>query len=153
MRCSTAVIAPILAAALVMPAFAQEADQQTRQQIEAVHQRWLEAVNKGDVDAASALYAPSSIGVDAFGRTIGANRELLQALHKRGITLSEPVDGVQALKDGQVAVAYGTFTSRYVDPKMPPGQGNWVQVFERDGDGWKIRVSAASRAQLVATIK
>jgi hypothetical protein len=34
----------ILAVVLVVPAFAQEADQQTRQQIEAVHMKWLEAL-------------------------------------------------------------------------------------------------------------
>jgi hypothetical protein len=38
-----------LAACSVMPAFAQEADQQMRQQIEAVHEM-VEALNKGDVD-------------------------------------------------------------------------------------------------------
>ncbi len=153
MRFSATFIAPVLAVGLVMPAFAQEADQQTRQQVEAVHQKWVEALNKGDADAASALYTPNTIGVDAFGRTMGANQELLQALHKRGITLSEPVDGVQALKGVQVAIAYGTFTSKYVDPNVPPGQGNWVQVFERDGNGWKILVNASSRSALAATIK
>jgi hypothetical protein len=99
------------------------------------------------------LYTPSTIGVDAFGRTMGMNRELLQALHKRGITLSMPVDGVQALKGGQAAIAFGTFTSKYVDPNVPPGQGNWVQVFERDGNDWKIRVAASSRSALAAAIK
>ncbi len=84
MRFSATFIAPVLAVGLVMPAFAQEADQQTRQQVEAVHQKWVEALNKGDADAASALYTPNTIGVDAFGRTMGANQELLQALHKRG---------------------------------------------------------------------
>ncbi len=67
--------------------------------------------------------------------------------------MSEPVDGVQALKGVQVAIAYGTFTSKYVDPNVPPGQGNWVQVFERDGNGWKILVNASSRSALAATIK
>ena len=153
MRFSTAFMAPVFAVALVMPAFAQEADRQTRQQIEAVHQRWVDAVNKGDADAASTLYTPSTVGVDAFGRTMGVNTELLQALHKRGITLSMPVDGVQALKGGQAAIAFGTFTSKYADPNVPPGQGNWVQVFERDGNEWKIRVSASSRSALAATIK
>ena len=93
------------------------------------------------------------IGVDAFGRTIGPNPELLQVLHKRGITLSEPADGVQMLKGGQVAIAYGTFTSKYQDANVPPGEGNWVQVFERDGDGWKICATASSRSALAAKIK
>jgi len=153
MRFSTVFMAPVFAIVLVMPAFAQEADQQTRQQIEAVHQKWVDAVNKGDADAATALSTSSHIGVDAFGRTIGPNPELLQALHKRGITLSEPADGVQMLKGGQVAIAYGTFTSKYQDANVPSGEGNWVQVFERDGDGWKICATASSRSALAAKIK
>lgn len=47
----TKVVVPVLAAGLVIPEFAQEADQQTRQQIEAVQMKWVEAVNTGDVDA------------------------------------------------------------------------------------------------------
>jgi hypothetical protein len=67
--------------------------------------------------------------------------------------LSFPIDGVQALKGGQAAIAYGTFTSKYTDPNVPPGQGNWVQVFERDGDASKIRAYASSRAALAAQLK
>ena len=59
-----------------------------------------------------------------------------------------PIDSVQVLKGGQAAIAYGTFTSKYADPNTPPGQGNWVQVFERDGQGWKIVAHASSRAAL-----
>jgi ketosteroid isomerase-like protein len=147
------VVVPVLAAGLVIPAFAQEADQQTRQQIEAVQMKWVEAVNKGDVDALSTLYTPSTIGVDAFGRSMGINVELLQVVHKKGIALSAPIDGVQTLKGGQAAIAYGTFTTKYADPNMPPGQGNWVQVYERGDDGWKIRLYASSRSQLAAQIK
>ena len=40
---------PIMTAALIMPALAEEADQQIRQQIEAVHMKWQDALNKGDV--------------------------------------------------------------------------------------------------------
>jgi hypothetical protein len=55
MRFPTARAALALVACLVMPAFAQEADQQMRQQVEAVHMKWLEALNKGDVDARAAI--------------------------------------------------------------------------------------------------
>jgi hypothetical protein len=36
---------------------------------------------------------------------------------------------------------------------VPPGQGNWVQVFEREGDGWKIVAHASSRSALAAQMK
>jgi len=97
-----------------MPAFAQEADQQMRQQIEAVHMKWLEALNKGDVDAFSTTYTPATVQIDAFGRTVGVNAEFVQGVHKKGIVLSLPIDGVQALKGGQAAIA--TARSRRSSP-------------------------------------
>jgi ketosteroid isomerase-like protein len=136
-----------------MPAFAQETDQQIRQQIEAVHMKWLEALNKGDVDAFSTTYTPATVQIDAFGRTVGVNAAFVQGVHKKGIVLSMPIDEVQALKGGQAAIAYGTFTSKFTDPNVPPGQGNWVQVFEREGDGWKIVAHASSRSALAAQMK
>jgi hypothetical protein len=89
---------------------------------------------------------PATVQIDAFGRTLGVNPEFVKGLHKKGITLAMPIDSVQTLKGGQAAVAYGTFTSKYTDPNTPPGQGNWAQVFERDGQGWKIVAHASSRA-------
>ena len=154
MQLFTAFIVPVLVASLMADqVIAQEVDQQTRQQIEAVHMKWVDAINKGDLDVFSSLYTPTTIGVDAFGRQMGVNAELLQGLHKNGITLSMPVEGVQALRGGQAAMAYGPFTSKYADPNLPPGQGNWVQVFERDGDAWKIRLVASSRSALAVKAK
>jgi hypothetical protein len=134
-----------------MPAAAQAADQQMRQQIQAAHMKWVDALNKGDVDSFSALLTPSSITIDAFGMSKGVDVERLQTILKKGITLSFPIDGFR--HSAQAAIAYGTFTSKYADPNVPPGQGNWVQVFERDGDVWKIRAYASSRAALAAQLK
>ena len=104
--------------------------------------------NKGDVDAFSTTYTPATVQIDAFGRTVGVNAEFVQGVHKKGIVLSMPIDGVQALKGGQAAIAYGTFTSKFTDPNVPPGQGNWVQVLEREGDGWKIVASHTSIGEM-----
>ena len=150
MRFSTAVLAPVLSIGLIAPALAQEVDQQTRKQIEAVHTKWIEAINNGDARTVLALSAPNVISIDAFGRTTPSRiAELVEMVHKKGVTLSFPIEGIEPIKDGTV-VAYGTFTSKYTDPNIPPGQGNWVQVFERDGDSWKIRVYAASRSTLAS---
>jgi ketosteroid isomerase-like protein len=133
------------------PAFAQEVDQQTRQQIEAIHTKWVEAINKGDVDTLSAIGTPDVLVIDAFGRSIGPpNPEIAQMIQKKGITASFPIDGVQPIKGGQAAIAYGTFTTKFTDPKVPPGQGNWLQLFERDKDSWKLRVYTSTRATLAA---
>jgi ketosteroid isomerase-like protein len=136
-----------------MPAAAQEADQEMRQQIEAVHMKWVDALNKGDPDTVSAFITPNSIAIDAFGMRVGVNTERTQGILKKGVTVSFPIDGIQALKGGQAAIAYGTFTAKFADSNVPPGQGNWMQVFERDGEGWKIRAYAASRTTLAAQLK
>lgn len=153
MQLTTKLLVPVLAAALITPALAEEANQQMAQQIEAVHMRWLEALNKGDVEAFSSTYTPATVQIDAFGRTVGVNAEFVKTLNKKGITLSMPIDRVEALKGGQTAIAYGTFTSKYADPNVPPGQGNWVQVFERDGEIWKIVAHASSRSALASQMK
>jgi ketosteroid isomerase-like protein len=148
MRFSTKFVVLVVATCLAVPALAEEAAQEVRQQIEAVHMKWLEALNKGDVETVATVYTPASVQIDAFGRTLGVNPEFVQGLRKKGITLAMPIDSIQALKGGEAAIAYGTFTSKYTDPNTPPGQGNWMQVFERDGQGWKIVAHASSRAAL-----
>jgi ketosteroid isomerase-like protein len=154
MRFQTALAVSVLTVLLAAaPASAQDVDTQTRHEIEAAHMRWVDALNGGDLDAFATLYTPSTIGVDAFGRQLGVNPEVLQTLHKKGITLTMPIEGVQALKGGPVVIAYGTFSSKYADPNVSPGQGNWVQVFERDGDIWKVRIVASSRSALAAQAK
>jgi ketosteroid isomerase-like protein len=152
MRFSRRFLVPVMTVGLTMPALAGEADQRARQQIEAVHMRWLEALNKG-VEAFSTTYTPATVQIDAFGRTVGVNAEFVKSLNTKGITLTMPIDRVEALKGGQAAIAYGTFTSKYADPNVPPGQGNWVQVFERDGESWKIVAHASSRSVLAAQTK
>jgi len=90
----------------------------------------VEALNKGDIDAFARTYTADTIQIDAFGRTTGINAEFIQALLKMGVVLS--IEGIRVLSPG---LAHGTYTSKYADPNMTPGEGNWVQTFERDGDG------------------
>jgi hypothetical protein len=54
----------------------------------------------------------TTMQIDAFGRTIGVNADFVKALNKKGITLSMPIDHIEACKGGQTAIAYGTFTSK-----------------------------------------
>jgi hypothetical protein len=70
MRFSRKFLVPVMTAGLIMPVLAEEADQRARQQIEAVHMRWLEALNKGDVEAFSTTYTSVTVQIDAFGRTV-----------------------------------------------------------------------------------
>jgi ketosteroid isomerase-like protein len=143
------IVVPVLAIGLALPAVAQTADQQIRQQVESVHKKWVEAVNKGDAQSFAAVIAPNAISIDAFGKGKGPpSEEFIQGIRKRGISLSTTIDEVQSLQGGQAAIASGSFMSNYTDATIPPGKGNWLQIYEREGDGWKIRAYAASRVTL-----
>jgi ketosteroid isomerase-like protein len=102
MQFSTAVLAPVLSIGLIAPALAQEVDQQTRQQIEAVHTKWIDAINSGDANAVLALSAPNVISIDAFGRTMPSRiAEQVEMMHKKGVILGFPIEGIELIKTGQ----------------------------------------------------
>jgi hypothetical protein len=63
------------------------------------------------------------------------------------------IEGIRVLRGGETGLAHGTYTSKYADPNMTPGEGNWVQTFERDGDGWNIAAHASSRSALASQMK
>jgi len=111
----------------------------------------VEALNKGDIDAFARTYTADAMQIDAFGRTTGINAEFIQALQKMGVVLS--IEGIRVLRGGETGLAHGTYTSKYADPNMTPGEGNWVQTFERDGDGWNIAAHASSRSALASQMK
>jgi hypothetical protein len=67
------VVVLVAATCLIVPALAEEAAQEVRQQIEAVHMKWLEALNKGDVEAFATMFTPATVQIDAFGRTLGVS--------------------------------------------------------------------------------
>jgi len=81
----------------------------------------------------------------------GINAEFIQALQKKGLVLN--IEGIRVLRGGETGLAHGTYTSKYADPNMTPGEGNWVQTFERDGDGWNIAAHASSRSALASQMK
>ena len=153
MRVLPSFVALYALAGLIVPLAAQESEFQARREIEAVHAQWVETLNKGDVDAFARTYTPETVQIDAFGRTTGVNAEFLQVLQKKGIVLSMPIEGIRLLRGGQTGLAYGTYTSKYADPSMTPGEGNWVQTFERHGDSWKIVAHASSRSALATQMK
>lgn len=149
MQRSTVILA-VLTLAFAAPAHAQQTvDQQTRQQVEAIVASYVDGINKGDGQAVAALYAANPISITPSGkRTSSAQvQSEVEAVHKRGLTLTSKVDQVEPLSGGQVIAAtapyQGTFGN---DPGTPNVQGNFVFVLERSGDSWKVRIFAVSRA-------
>ena len=86
--------------------------------------KWLEALNKDDVDPVSTVYTPSTVQIDAFGRAMSVNPKSVQAVHKKGIILTTPIDGAQALRGTSSAgIACGTFTSKVCRSECAAGTG------------------------------
>ena len=144
-------IIPVLGISLAAPAWAQQTntvDQQTRQQVETIVANYVDAINKGDGQAVASLFAPSPINITPNGKTTsGAQIQSgIEAVHKRGLTITAKVDQVEPLFGGQGLAAtapyQGTFSN---DPGNPQIQGNFMFVLEHSGDSWKVRIFTASR--------
>jgi ketosteroid isomerase-like protein len=142
---ATTIIA--LAAITVAPANAQQVDAQTKQAVEAIGQKWVEAVNKGDGKAASALFTSDGFIIDVYGKNSGIKLdELSQKVHEMGITIAAPTSDVKSLASGQVLLATGTFNVTYTNnPTTKTAEGNWMRVLVKDGSDWKIVAQNVTR--------
>jgi ketosteroid isomerase-like protein len=142
---ATAIVA--LVAATVAPAYAQQVDAQTKQTVEAIGQKWVEAINKGDGKAASSLFTSDGFNIDVYGKNSGAKLdELSQKVHEMGITIAAPTNDVKSLASGQVLLVTGTFNVTYTNnPTTKTAEGNWMRVLVKDGSDWKIVAQNVTR--------
>jgi ketosteroid isomerase-like protein len=150
----------MLACAFSAPSFAQQtngADQPTRQQAEAIVNKYVDAVNKGDTQAYSDLFAPDAIDINPFGKHKKTAKDFgatLDMTRKLGLTLHAKVEDVEPLLGGQGAFAIASYTGSYSNyPVAPNVSGNFLFVLERIGDAWKIRVQSAARLAPAAMMK
>ena len=135
------------AVVLTVPAVAQQKDaaaqQRTRQRIEAVTAKWVEAFNKGDGEAVAALYSPDNIAVNRLGMRTGTQdyAKRVQDEAKIGGKITLTVDQVRAMGN-DAALAAGPYQITYAaNPAGAQYEGNWLRVFERQGSDWKIIAS------------
>jgi hypothetical protein len=138
-----------LALGFAMPAFAEQTnpvDKQTLQEVEGIVARLAETLSKGDGQGYQALYATNAIDVSAFGKSTGQQIGDLEAVHKMGLTFTAKVDDVEPIFGGQGVVIIAPYTATFTNnPATHQVQGNMTLVLERDGGGWKIRISTFSR--------
>lgn len=141
------IIASIMAFALAVPAFAQQTDAQTRSQIEAVVTKWVDSLNKGDVQARPALQTADAIDITPFGRYTGSQiAENMEKVYSMGLTLTVRADDIQLLSGGQWTIATGHYTGGFTNnPAASKVEGNYLWLLGQTGGDWKIRASSASR--------
>ena len=132
-----------LAVSPVVSAIALEqntVDPEVRQQIEAVHMKFVEAQNKGDAAAIAALFAQDAVQV-WYGLSEGGLASGQQAIEKRyRATFAAPSPSTVDSKIIQM-FPIGSDTGAITEYKVPTWKGHAVTIFARDADTWKIRMA------------
>jgi uncharacterized protein (TIGR02246 family) len=147
-----------LAAAAAAPAFAQApgaADPKLRAEIEAVFTGWLEALNKADGRAAAAFFAPGAPAINPGGVVRGDSQDYVNRVaqqSQRNTNTMATIDEVKMI-GSDAAYALGPYTvTQSTNKQHTQLQGNWLQVFERRGDAWKIAASTFTQVGPPKTI-
>jgi uncharacterized protein (TIGR02246 family) len=136
----SASVAGIASAAIAQQMEASQADTQA---IKAAHEKFSENWNKHESTAVAALFTTDSLLVTPTGIFVG--RQGIESSFKKlfdrfpsAKDFSEPVDHVQMLSNNAAIVA-GTWTIQSLNVK-----GYWSDVFEREGQDWRIRLHSYS---------
>src|ERR1700674_407008 len=147
-------LALCLAGLAALPAFGQEAgtssEPKLRQEIEAVFNNWLDALNRGDGKASAAFFVPNAPVINPQGMVRGGqeyvNRTEMQ--RQQNVKTTAKIDQVQAI-GSDAAYAVGPWSTTFGPGGGQQARGMWVQVYERRGDAWKIGVSSFTRVGAV----
>ena len=132
------------------PTAAQKADsaseQALRQSVEAICREWEAAIAKQDPTSVAALFTADGIFVTPVGvlRDRQQIRTYYEGAFKQGWN-NEVVTLDETHLAGNAAWAFGEYTLSGQGPsEMLHRAGRWSMVFERDADGWKIRLLIAN---------
>jgi uncharacterized protein (TIGR02246 family) len=137
-RMLTSNVTPAPAAATAATQETTTVDPEVRQQVEAVHTKFVEAQNKGDAAAIAALFTQDAVQV-WYGLSLGGLASGQEAIEKRyRATFSAPT----AL-DSKIIQMYqiGNDLCVITEYKIPMWKGHAVTIYGRDADTWKIRMA------------
>ena len=143
-----------LAISFALPTYAQQkdvADPQTTQKFLALFKALHEAKNNHDPAAIAALYIRDAVFVTTEGPIIGRQAvqkwytELFQWWHPKDCSGTVDGNAFHLISTGGNEVwATGEWseTGQGKNGEPIPIKGYWSDIFVREGDDWKIRVSA-----------
>ena len=142
-----------LIGAIAAPAFGQAAsasvEQKLRQEIEGVFTSWLDALNKADGKAAAAFFAPGAFAINPAGAVLADSQDYVNRVEQqrqRNAKTTATIEQVQPI-GSDAAYATGPYTATSgPNNNRSQAQGNWLQVYERRGDAWKIVASSFTQA-------
>jgi ketosteroid isomerase-like protein len=141
-------LACTIAALPLAQAFAQAvgtaAEQKLRSEIESVFTGWLDALNNGDGRAAAMFFVPGAPMINPAGVVRGDSQDYVNRIEQQRQRNSNTMATIERVQELGSDAAYAT--GPYTNISGPNNnrshvEGNWLQVFERRGGGWKIGAS------------
>jgi ketosteroid isomerase-like protein len=125
-----------------VPAFAQEQntiDPEARQQLEAVFKKFQEAYNDHDAPAIAALWTEDAVEVRSWesGGGLHSGRQAIEKVFASDFASSP---GKMVNEHFQVYPVRSELCAIY-DTSVGSSKGRVVQIYVRDADTWKIRMS------------
>jgi len=150
-----------LAVSLALPSFAQQTntpDPQLREQIVALFEKFTEAWNNNDAAALAALYTKDAVFCGGEGSGPHYGREAIEKHFAEGFKLFHFSNHVVTLDqysphiigtagDELWALGEWSMTLQSKNGGSPMQiKGNWLDIFLRDGDGWKARAILTNNA-------
>jgi uncharacterized protein (TIGR02246 family) len=123
-----------LAAGLIMPAFAQQAE------IEAVNAKWMDFFNKGDFAGVASLYTDDATAFPPGSPMVKGRTGIAAMWQGMAEKLSDPkVTTLDVKALGPSAVReIGTFSLKTKGPTPQEITGKYVVVWEKIGGDWKL---------------
>jgi uncharacterized protein (TIGR02246 family) len=141
-----------LAISFAVPAIAQQkdtADPQLREALAAYNKKEDEAFNNGDAAGFAALYTEDAVLVNDTGPIYGREAiekhyaDLFKQIHfSNHIITADQYSPHIIGTAGNEAWTSGEWTTTLKGQNFGPvdAKGNWVEIFHREGDDWKIRL-------------
>jgi uncharacterized protein (TIGR02246 family) len=123
-----------LAAGLIMPAFAQQAE------IEAVNAKWMDFFNKGDFAGVASLYTDDATAFPPGSPMVKGRTGIAAMWQGMAEKVSDPkvtTLDVKALGPS-AAREIGTFSLKTKGPTPQEITGKYVVVWEKIGGDWKL---------------
>ena len=133
----------VFAIGFVVPALAQEqktVDPEVRQQIEAILMKYDEAYNKHDAAAVAAFYTDDADEVNRW--LSGGTASGQPAIEKRYV--AEATGATNMAHKLVQAYAIGNDVCAFTEYSVMMFKGQYVVIFVRDADTWRIRMAYAN---------
>ena len=134
----------VLAALVSLPllgislAAAQDAEVQAK--VELAHNRYEEALTKGDADALTAMFAEDAIYMPLTGGTYRGSEEIRNHLEQSPTPESVEIRGTSVEPIGEnMILDIGTFTMKLPDQAGGTVEGEYIALAEEADGGLKLR--------------